>query len=123
MPVNLSVRPRRRRGSRILWLAGTGLLLGSLVIWQRGWWSTRALADLGEELVQQTPLPASSFPQLPTQSSDNAAVVLATSTVVESPDSDAFTAELYTGQQEGIPWPNAGGRTRVETDSTPIQGQ
>ncbi len=116
MPVNLSVRPRRRRSWRILWLVGAVVILTGLIIWQREWWPKQALADWGDELTQHAPQLASALPQvqLQTQPLENS-VVLATSTVVESPASQAFTSDLYASDQpQGIPWPNAGGRTRVE---------
>jgi murein DD-endopeptidase MepM/ murein hydrolase activator NlpD len=116
MPVNLSVRPRRNRRRRILWLLGAVLIVGGLLVWQRGWWSQQALADLGQEVIEQAPVPIPNIPQVQSQpkKSTSAAVVLATSTVVDNPASEAFTAGLYSNQEEEIPWPNAGGRTQVE---------
>jgi murein DD-endopeptidase MepM/ murein hydrolase activator NlpD len=61
------------------------------------------------------PLPNISQIQPQPKEAASTAVVLATSTVVDNPASDAFTADLYTNQEEGIPWPNVGGRTQVET--------
>jgi murein DD-endopeptidase MepM/ murein hydrolase activator NlpD len=115
MPVDLSVRPRRRRGRRILWLMAAILLLAVMILWQRGWWSRQALADLGQDVIQRAPLPISDIPQLQPKQQQSTAVVLAASTVVESPDSEAFTANLYSVRDEGIPWANVGGRTQVET--------
>jgi murein DD-endopeptidase MepM/ murein hydrolase activator NlpD len=85
-------------------------------VWQRGWWSQQALANLSQEVIEQAPVSLPNISQVQPQpkKSASATVVLATSTVVDNPDSDAFTADLYSNQEEGIPWPNAGGRTQVE---------
>lgn len=112
MPVNLSVRPRRRRGWRILWPVGAVVILAGLVIWSRDWWPKQALAGWGDELTQHAPQLTSALPRV--QPLENS-VVLAASTVVESPDSAAFTAELYSDQPQEIPWPNVGGRAKVES--------
>jgi len=116
MPVNLSVRPRRNRRRRILWLLAAVIIVGALLVWQRGWWSQQALANLGQEVIEQAPLPIPNISQAQSQPKKSAsdAVVLATSTVVENPDSAAFPADLYSTREESIPWPNAGGRTQVE---------
>jgi murein DD-endopeptidase MepM/ murein hydrolase activator NlpD len=42
-------------------------------------------------------------------------VVLAKSAVIRDPDSEAYTADLYSARAEEIPWANVDGRTRVET--------
>ncbi len=114
--MNLSIRPRRRRGWGIFRLVGLLLLIAGLIAWQRGWLPDQTLADIGQEVVQQAPKPIADIPHLqPKQNNPSpSSVVLATSKVVEHPDSTAYTANLYTGEEEDIPWPNAGGRTQVE---------
>ncbi len=117
MSVNLSIKPRRRRGRGLLWLVVL-LLLAGLLGWQRGWWSpSQAVANLGKTSLAQASIPTLNVSQLQTKSkaAEPPAVVLAAAKVVENPDSQAYTEDLYSGGEEGIPWANAGGRTKVQT--------
>lgn len=93
------------------------MLLAGLIMWQREWWPKQALANWGDELTQHAPQLASALPQVQLQAQPlEHSVVLATSTVVKSPASQAFTSDLYSSDQpQGIPWPNAGGRAQVES--------
>jgi len=121
MSVNLSIKPRRRRGRGLLGLAAILVLLAGLTGfgWQRGWWSPpEKVVKLGQTGLQQASLPILNVSQLPSsrpKAAEPAAVVLATSKVVQNPDSQAYTERLYSGGEQGIPWPNAGGRTEVQT--------
>ena len=117
MSVNLSIKPRRRRARGLLWLVVL-LLLAGLLGWQRGWWSpSQAVANLGKTSLAQASIPALNVSQLQTRSkaAEPPAVVLAATKVVENPDSQAYTEDLYSGGDEGIQWANAGGRTSVQT--------
>ncbi len=110
MSLDLYVGPRRKRRWRVFWLAGAILLITGLVAWQYGWRPEPALTSLG----QQVPLPISTMPASSSEAAESGPVVLVTAAVVENPHSQAYTADLYSAKEEGIPWPNAGGRTQVE---------
>jgi murein DD-endopeptidase MepM/ murein hydrolase activator NlpD len=93
------------------------------IAWQRGWLPVEALNRLGQGVQQQTllsdPIPSSS----PAAADEAEAkmrgesVVLVTAEVLASPQSEAYTADLYqdTDADHSIPWPNAGGRARIES--------
>lgn len=118
MPVDLYVGPRRRRSWRVVWLAVAMLLLAGLLAWQQGWQPRLALANLSQDVLQRAPLP---LPQLSAQLTGPKAetVVMVNSSVVERPESQAYTADLYspTAADGAIPWPNVAGRTKVLTYS------
>lgn len=116
MPVDLYVGPRPRRTGRVLFLAVAMLVLALLLAWQQGWQPNQALAQLSQDVLQHAPLP---LPQLalPLAESNAGPVVVVNSTVVERPESEAYTAPLYspTAADGTIPWPNVAGRTKVLT--------
>jgi LysM repeat protein len=114
MPIDLYVGPRRKRPWRAVWLAVAMLLLAGLVAWQQGWQPRLALANLSQDVLQRAPLP---LPQLRAPKADT--VVLVNSSVIERPESQAYTADLYspTAADGTIPWPNVAGRTKVLTYS------
>lgn len=112
--MNLQVRPRPKRRWGVLWLAGAIFLLLGLIARQQGWRPEQALANIGQDIIQQAPI--ANMPQLPQPDPvEEASVVQVISKVVENPRSEAYTANLYSGQAEGIPWANAGGRATIET--------
>ncbi|MEW5960673.1 MAG: peptidoglycan DD-metalloendopeptidase family protein [Chloroflexota bacterium] len=117
MSVNLSIRPRRRRARGFLGLAAALLVLLGLAGWQQGWWSpSQALANLGKTKLSQIPMTQPDVSPWPAKakSAGSPAVVLAAAKVIEHPDSRAYTEALYAGEEQEIPWANAGGRTQVK---------
>jgi len=124
MSLNLQIRPRRnhrpRRLKGLFWLAGIALLLACLVALQRMWEPGQSLADVGREVL--APLPVS-VPQLQsgstqaqTELGDAGSVVMINSRVIENPQSDAYTSDLYvTTGKDPIPWPSVAGRATLET--------
>jgi len=117
--LNLRIRPRHphrylRWRRPLLWLAGLALLLAGLVAWQRNWQPEQALAALNQEVL---PFASLSLPQSqpkPPQA-EPASVVMVSSTVTESPHSEAYTADLHTFTgKDPIPWPNVDGRAKIE---------
>ena len=118
MPIDLYVGPRRKRSWRVLLLIGsTLLLLAELIVWQQGWRPDQLLASLRQETWAVVPLPVS---QLLPQSTPTRpeAVLVVNSTVIENPQSEAYTADLYTTsatEDNTPPWPNVAGRTKVQT--------
>jgi LysM repeat protein len=116
MPIDLYVGPRRRRPWRVLLLAGMALFLAGVLAWRQGWWPNQALAYLSQDVLPGAPL---SLPQLQIQpgAPKAEAVVLVNSSVVQRPDSQAYTADLYspTAADGIVPWPNVAGRTKVLT--------
>jgi hypothetical protein len=93
--------------------------LTSLLAWQQGWRPKQALAWFrGDIAVPYFPNVRVNLPQLPLQlvapaKSDH--VVMVDSAVFETPQSQAYTADLYkTTGKDIIPWPNIDGRTKVE---------
>jgi LysM repeat protein len=116
MPVDLYVGPRRKRPGRVLLLALAMLVLAWLWAWQQGWQPNRALAKLGQDVLHRAPAPIAQLQtQLTRPKTD--AVVMVNSTVVERPESLAYTAALYspTAADGVVPWPNIAGRTQVQT--------
>ncbi|MBN1219349.1 MAG: peptidoglycan DD-metalloendopeptidase family protein [Anaerolineae bacterium] len=126
--MGLYIGPRReRRGRKILLLAVVVLIVTGLFAWQRGWLPQEAFNRL--ETIQQRILlpisPVSSPLSAQPQPDETGAmfnteakpVILVSTDVVENPQSDAYTADLYrdTNADQTIPWPNAGGRAKVET--------
>ena len=114
---NLYIGPRRRRSGRRVALAGSLLLLAGLVAWQRGWRPDQVWTTWPQTIAARLPLPilqpvAEAFPA----QSKAEAVVMVNSTIVESPQSEAYTADLYAtaGQAHTVPWPNVAGRTKVQ---------
>jgi murein DD-endopeptidase MepM/ murein hydrolase activator NlpD len=116
MPIDLYVGPQRRRPWRVLWLAIAALVLAGVLAWQQGWQPELALAQLSRDVLQRAPLP---LPQLQTQVGRPraGAVVLVNSTLVERPESQAYTDDLYspTAADGTVPWPNVDGRAQVRT--------
>lgn len=116
MPIDLYVGPRRKRSWRAVWLAVATLLFAGLLAWQQGWQPSLALANLSQDMLQRAPLPLSQLSaQLTAPKVDR--VVLVNSSVIERPESQAYTADLYspTAADGKIPWPNVAGRTKVVT--------
>lgn len=118
MPIDLYVGPRRKRSGRVLLLIGSALLLlAELIVWQQGWRPNQILASLRQEVLPVVPLPvAQLMPQSTSTRAD--AVLRVNSTVIENPDSEAYTADLYitsTSEAALPPWPNVAGRTKVQT--------
>jgi hypothetical protein len=95
-----------------LFLAVVLLGLAGLFAWQQGWQPGQALAQLSQEVLERAPLPP--LQDQPAEPKTEG-VVLVNSKVVERPESMAYTADLYsaTAADGTVPWPNAGGRTRV----------
>ena len=129
MSLNISITPRRRNRRRfLLFLVIAVLTTGFMVAWQRGWamadiWgdSEDSTASIVVEPVEPPPdhqpaaeSAARTAPQVSSESAQPAAVVLSSSQIV-TPESDAYTAELYASGEETVPWPNAGGRTQLES--------
>jgi len=114
MPIDLYVGPRRRRPWRFLLLVAVILLLAELLAWQQGWQPNQALANLSQDVLQRAPLP---LPRLQPIKPRAPSVVLVNSTVVEHPQSQAYTADLYSNSvaDQIIPWANVGRRTKVLT--------
>lgn len=118
MSLNLSIGPRRTRHWRGWFLTIAVVILAGLIAFQRGWLPGTALANLEQGVRQYASLSLSPFPQqpLPLSETESEPVVLAASRVVENPESKAYTADLYVDTNgHDIPWPNAGGRARVQT--------
>ncbi len=113
MSLNLRVKPRRKRRWGAFWLAVAILLMLGLIAWQRGWRPEGALASLEQSIGQQSPLP--NIPQPQPEQAESAPVALVASKIVENPHSEAYTAVLYSAVDEGIPWPNVGGRAKIES--------
>ncbi len=115
MPIDLYVGPRRKRPWRIILLVGLIITLGGLLAWQQGWRPNQTLANLGREALQNAPLPLADLP-LPAELTGGP-VIVGNSEVVQSPQSQAYTLDLYATSPltPTIPWPNVAGRTRVLT--------
>jgi len=135
MGVDLSVRRHRKRGGslRFLWLI---LVVGSgLLAWQQGWlhtlsWDTLphslhpylppAIAEMIALPPPAAPQPTSNSPAVAPDSSSVSAeietVALVETHILENPDSEAYTAALHlaTEKPDPIPWPNIGGRAKVQ---------
>lgn len=111
---NLYVRPRRKRRWGAIWLAGA-ILIGSGLAWHQGWLPEQALAGLEQSVVQRASLPVTNLPGLQPKPKQSVSVVMANANVIENPQSDAYTAVLYSNKEEGIPWPNVGRRTTIQT--------
>lgn len=126
MGVDLSVRSRRKRSWRAVWLSIAILFLGGWLAWQRGW-LPQEISGLVEQRMQElgpamaAQLPQSQIDTLPPLQTDTGSVpieqvALVRTQVIENPQSEAYTANLHqdTGEVEAIPWPNVGGRTEAE---------
>ncbi len=138
MSLNLRISRPRPRKSRapLFWLFAAILFSAGWLAWLRGWQPaetfdrlqnlrTSDLAarfqrdvlpfvppPLGIDIPQLEQLQTQTAPVAPPQSD---AVVMVARQVIENPQSNAFTSDLYraTGKDD-IPWPNIDGRTRVE---------
>lgn len=117
--MNLRYGPRRHSQRwRIILLICATLFLILLIVYQQGWQSSEILTDLRRDIMPFVPaqIPQLSVQQVNKSESDADTVVMVDSQVVEKPQSDAYTADLYssTGKDE-IPWPNVAGRTKIVT--------
>jgi hypothetical protein len=92
----------------------TSLGLAALIAWQQGWWPNQALANLGQEVLENTSLPLPAVPAI-IQPVKAESIIVVNSRVIEHPRSQAYTADLYQPNSAGgvIPWPNVAGRTKV----------
>ena len=128
--MDLYLGPRRKqRGWGALLIIAIILLAGLVIAWQDGWLPGEAQSRLsqtvGTEVVttptQTLEVRATSPTPPPTQPA--AAPLLSsvsppiTPTQIASPHSEAYTADLYreTTSNETASWPNAGGRTKIQT--------
>lgn len=114
MSLNLRFGPRpRHRGRRVLILLCLTGIVG-LVAWQQNWQPPRPVAVWAGVALSYLPLKFSTpKPVAGTLAQDT--VVLVKATVVDSPQSEAYTADLYTAtDRDDIPWPNIAGRTSIE---------
>lgn len=105
-------RPIIRWRRPLLWLAATALILAGMVAWQRGWRPDAALAYFDQAAI---PVVSASIAQIadnPAQAkSEEPAVVMVDSQIVDSPQSDAYTADLHAfAGEDDIPWPHVGNR-------------
>ena len=124
MSLNLRInrpKPRRVRRRQTAWLLIAVLAAIIWLSWQAGWRpDVSPLAQFNQNnLLPYIPVAvAETLPQ-PMQEAvqpQSDVVVMVTSEVIENPNSDAFTADLYSATgKDDIPWPNVDGRTRVET--------
>jgi murein DD-endopeptidase MepM/ murein hydrolase activator NlpD len=90
------------------------LALAVLVAWQRGWHPQDVLAYLNND---SAPIVSATLPIVAavSQQVQTSAVVMVDSSILDTPHSDAYTADLHTfAGKDDIPWPNVAGRTRVE---------
>jgi murein DD-endopeptidase MepM/ murein hydrolase activator NlpD len=123
MSLNLRIsRPRPRRSrSNLYWLLGAIVFASGWIAWFKSWHPDDVLAYVNQQVLSQVPV---EIPQLQLQAEKavNAqaapqvdTVQMVESRVIENPQSDAFTAGLYTATgKDDIPWPNIDGRTKVE---------
>jgi murein DD-endopeptidase MepM/ murein hydrolase activator NlpD len=119
MSLDLRIRPRypryyRRRRGRLFWWAVVALALAVLVAWQRGWHPQDVLAYLDND---SAPIVSATLPIVAavSQQVQTSAVVMVDSSILDTPHSDAYTADLHMfAGKDDIPWPNVDGRTRVE---------
>jgi LysM repeat protein len=122
MLLDLYTGSRRKRSGRGVWLVIVILLVASLIAWQRGWLPEEALSKLEVWPSAASPLPSPS-PQISAQTEPEVeteaklVMMLPTVEAIKTPQSEAYTAELYQDTEEDheIPWPNAGGRTKIQT--------
>lgn len=122
--MDMYIGPRReRRGRKVLLLVIAGLIVIGLIAWQRGWLPEEALNRLESGVQQSALLPDRARSSSPAAADEAKAepqgepVVLMTAEVLANPQSEAYTAELYqeTDTDHSIPWPNAGGRAKIES--------
>ncbi len=114
MSLNLRFGPRpRHRVRRVLILLCLIGIIG-LVAWQQKWTAPRPVAAWTETALSYLPIKFSTTtPLAGTPTQDN--VVLVKAAVVDSPQSEAYTADLYAAtDHDDIPWPNIAGRTSIE---------
>ena len=114
--------PRRSR-KNIYWLTLAVLVAVGWLLWQQGWQPQEILTLFNQKVLARAPI-AVEIPQLQLQPRSNnqpepeaaplPSVVMVANQVLENPQSDAFTSDLYnaTGKDD-IPWPNIDGRTKV----------
>jgi murein DD-endopeptidase MepM/ murein hydrolase activator NlpD len=122
MSLNLRIsRPKPRRSRKHIYLLFLSVLFAIIwLAWQQGWQPQRALALINQAVISQVAVelpqvtPSEQKPAQPMNSSD--AVVMVETQVLKNPQSDAYTAGLYTATgKDEIPWPNIDGRISVET--------
>lgn len=124
MSLNLRInrpRPRNRTRGRLVWLFVVVFLSLGWLAWLQGWQPEHILANLDASAIKLfvPPAVADSLPEVSEQQAvletETTPVVQVSSEVIENPESDAFTADLYTATgKDAIPWPNVDGRTKVE---------
>lgn len=117
MPIDLYVGPRRKRPWRALLLVLVNLLLIGLLTWQQGWWPNQALAKWGQEVLAQAPVSLPQVQAIIPAPAKPAPVIVVSSTVINHPQSQAYTSDLYASNPTDgvVPWPNVAGRTKVLT--------
>ncbi|RME71970.1 MAG: LysM peptidoglycan-binding domain-containing protein [Chloroflexi bacterium] len=122
MSLNLPLRPRRNRRRLVWWLLLLAAVTTALALRQKGLLPTQATAQRSDTAPPTAPPPAEITPPaalksapVPQEADPPPAVIAGTAESETAPDSDAYTSALYSAEQEGVPWPNAGGRTRIET--------
>jgi murein DD-endopeptidase MepM/ murein hydrolase activator NlpD len=88
-----------------------------MIVKLREWRSLeQASLDIHQVLLQRAPSAiAGAIPPLEPTQSPSAIARLVNSEIIQNPQSEAFTADLYleTTLQETVPWPNVGGRAAV----------
>jgi murein DD-endopeptidase MepM/ murein hydrolase activator NlpD len=117
MSLNLSIRPRRKRGRVLLLLAVAAATLTMLVLWRRAEFLGQLMADFSRRAAPAAlpALAAGPSAKLKQAQTGPAPPAPAVAKVVDTPDSEAYTAELYAAKPAEFPWANAGGRTQLET--------
>jgi murein DD-endopeptidase MepM/ murein hydrolase activator NlpD len=98
------------------------LPLAGLVALQRTWEPGQTLASFGQKVWSSVPVVGprlrlvSNQAQFQIGPAKSDSVVMVDSTIIESPRSDAYTANLYASTgKDLVPWPNVGGRATLET--------
>jgi murein DD-endopeptidase MepM/ murein hydrolase activator NlpD len=124
MSLNLHISRRKpRRSHKHIYLLLFAVLFAIMwLAWQQGWQPQRALAFINQAVISQVPVQLPQLSPIPSSGdrpaqpgNDNNVVVMVEAQVLENPQSDAYTAGLYTATgKDEIPWPNIDGRTSVE---------
>jgi LysM repeat protein len=115
--VNSQRLPWSRHVRRYLILLSYLLLV--ILVWQRSWYTPEKVAfDLQRELIAVGPASlAAAIPAPQPTPIPSDRVILVNAEVIQHPQSEAFTADLYVTStlDTVIPWPNVGGRTAIIT--------